>query len=506
MAEPPPSPSPSIFRNPTSLIGMFLVVVATAIGLPLLIYDLLATQSNPYLGILIYMVLPAFAAFGAGLAALGALLERRRRARHPGAPISAFPVIDFNRPTTRRAAVSGLVVLIVIAVLLSVTGYQAYNFTDSVQFCGEVCHQVMKPEFTAYSHSPHARVACVACHVGPGAGWYMRSKLSGAYQVYSVTFHKYHRPIETPVRNLRPAPETCEQCHWPAKFFGAQQKTFTHFMADEKNSPWQIQALIKIGGGDAKTGASQGIHWHMNIQNDIYYIASDEAREVIPWVKAVSKDGRVTVYMSSENPLTAEQIARAVPRKMDCVDCHNRPSHIYWPPDLALDQAFSTGRLDPSLPFMKREGMRVLSAEYRTSEEARAAIEKALPEFYAKNYPAAAREKADAIRQATRTLQDIFATTIFPEMKTDWRVHPNHIGHLNSDGCFRCHDGLHKSADGRVITNSCNTCHTFVAQGPPAEISKKPLQAQPFKHPVDLGGVDLSTMKCDQCHNGTIGL
>ena len=496
----------SYLRNGISLVGLGIAFVPTAVGLPLMFFDMLTERTNPYTGIFIYGILPGLAAFGVFLSLVGAYLERRRRLRSPGEPLPPLPKIDLNDPHQRLMLVGSFAGILVLLVLLSITSYRGYNFTDSVQFCGEVCHGVMKPEYTAYQHSPHARVACVDCHVGPGAGWYMRSKLSGAYQIYSVTFHKYHRPIETPIKNLRPAPETCEQCHWPAKFFGAQQKTFSHYLADEKNSPWQIQTLIKIGGGDAKVGAATGgIHWHMYLNNDIYYVASDQERETIPYVKAVGKDGHVTEYMSTENPLTREQLAKLARRKMDCVDCHNRPTHIYWAPDRSMDQAFETGRLDPSLPYLKREGMRLLSADYKTEAEARAAIAKGLPEFYERNYPALMPQKAASIREAAESIQSIFSATIFPEMKTDWRAHPDHLGHLNSDGCFRCHDGLHKSADGKVITNDCGACHTFLAQGVPSDLAKMELQAQPFKHPVDMG-VDVTTMKCDTCHTGTTGL
>ena len=496
----------SLFYNTISLVGLGLACICLLVGLPLLLMDIFASHTNPYAGIFLYGLLPGASFLGLGVAMAGAFLERRRRKQSPGTPIPLLPRIDLNDSRQRMTLVGAMSAIAILIVLFSVTGYRAYNFTESVEFCGQVCHGVMKPEYTAYQHSPHARVACVACHVGPGAGYFVKSKISGSYQVYSVTFHKYPRPIETPVHNLRPAQETCEQCHWPAKFFGAQQKTFTHFLADEKNSPWQIQMLIKIGGGDPKAGATTGgIHYHMNIANEIDYIASDTKRETIPYVKVVHKDGTMTEYMSTENPLSPTEMAKLSPRRMDCVDCHNRPSHIYTPPDQSIDHLFETGHLDPSLPYLKREGMRLLAADYKTEDEARKAILKSLPEFYEKNYPQLYKEKAMSIRQATEALQETFAATVFPEMKTDWRVHPNHIGHLTYEGCFRCHDGLHKSRDGKVVTNRCDTCHTFLAQGPPTEVAKVRLQDQPFRHPVDVG-VDVTQMKCDACHTGTTGL
>ncbi|MBI2495360.1 MAG: NapC/NirT family cytochrome c [Candidatus Omnitrophica bacterium] len=495
----------SLLRNPVSLLGIAVAGVSTAFGLPMMFLDMFSRRTHPYLGVLVYLVLPFVASGGVMLIVLGVIGERRRRRRQPGLLVPPLPSIDLNRPAHQVATVSALTGLMVLVVLLSVTGYRAYHFTESVSFCGLVCHQVMKPEYTAYQHSPHARVACTQCHVGPGASWFVRSKITGAYQVYAVALNKYPRPIQTPIKNLRPAQETCEQCHWPAKFFGAQQKTFNHYLADEANSPWQIQMLIKVGGGDPKVGAATGIHWHMNIKNEISYVASDERREVIPWVRVVDPEGHVTEYMSTEQPLTPEQVAKAEVRRMDCVDCHNRPSHIYRPPDRAVEEAFDAGRMDRSLPYLKREAVRLLAEPYATEAQAKQAILKRLAAFYQAEYPALSREKAVAIHQATEALQQLFAANLFPEMQVSWRAYPNHVGHLNAEGCFRCHDGLHTSREGKVITKDCNACHTILAQGPPEEVAGAKLQEQPFRHPVDVG-MDVTEFKCSQCHTGTSGL
>ena len=501
----PSTKPPSLLRNPISLVGIVVASVSTTFGLPMMLVDLFSRHTNPYLGVLVYLVAPFTAAGGVVLIALGLVWERRRRERRPGLAVPPLPSIDLNRPAHQAAVFGAVTGLMVLVVLLSVTGYRAYHFTESVQFCGLVCHQVMKPEHTAYQYSPHARVACTQCHVGPGASWFVRSKITGAYQVYAVTFNKYPRPIPTPVKSLRPAQETCEQCHWPAKFFGAQQKTFNHYLTDERNSPWQIQMLIKIGGGDPKVGATAGIHWHMNIKNEISYIAADDRREIIPWVRVVDPEGQLTEYMSTEQPLSSEQIATGEIRRMDCVDCHNRPSHVFRPPDRAVELAFESGRIDRSLPYLKREAIRLLDQPYASEAEAQAAILKGLAAFYHIQFPELSREKAVAIQQATQALQQIYAANLFPEMKVSWRVYPNHIGHLNAEGCFRCHDGLHKSREGKVITNDCNACHTILAQGPPEEVAHAVLQAQPFRHPVDVG-MDVTEFKCSQCHTGTSGL
>ena len=505
MGRVPSNTPPSLLRNPISLLGIVVASLATAFGLPMMFVDIFSKRINPYLGVLIYMVLPFVAAGGVTLILLGVLWERRRRTRRPDQVVPPLPRIDLNQPSHQALIIGALTVLMTVVVLLSVTAYRAYQFTESVAFCGLTCHQVMHPEHTAYQHSPHARVACVQCHVGPGASWFVRSKITGAYQVYAVTFHQYPRPIATPIKNLRPAQETCEQCHWPAKFFGAQQKTFNHVLADETNSPWQIQMLLKLGGGDPKVGAAGGIHWHMNISKEITYIAADAQREVIPWVRTTDVDGQVTEYMSTEQPLSPTQLAKAEVRRMDCVDCHNRPAHVFRPPDRAVEEAFASGRFDPQLPYLKREAVRLLSASYTSAAQARDAILQGLADFYQREYPAVYREHGVAVQQAATELQQIYARNVFPEMRADWRAHPNHIGHLNAEGCFRCHDGLHKSREGRVITKDCNACHTILAQGPPAEVAAAHLEAQPFRHPVDVG-VDVTEFKCSECHTGTSGL
>jgi hypothetical protein len=358
----------------------------------------------------------------------------------------------------------------------------------------------MNPEFTAYSLSPHARVGCVECHVGQGATWFVKSKLSGTRQVFAAAFNTFPRPIPTPVHNLRPAQDTCEQCHWPKKFYGGQLKVFTHYASDEKSTMRQVRMLIKTGGGDPATGAPEGIHWHMNIGNKIEYVAGDEKRQVIPYVHVQDLQGRVTEYFAKDSPLTKDQIAKAPRHHMDCVDCHNRPTHIYVPPDQSVDQALAARRLDTSLPFIKQEAVTVLTGTYATTDAALQGIAKGIDNFYESKYPAIAKTKQLEIRNAVAELQQIFQHTTFPEMKLNWQTHPNNLGHYYFNGCFRCHDGQHVSSDGRVIGKDCNQCHTVMAdsQSTPA-VAGTPM----FQHPVDIG--DLTQVNCADCHTGGVG-
>jgi nitrate/TMAO reductase-like tetraheme cytochrome c subunit len=491
-----------LFRNTVSLIGTALALVSLANVVFLFLIDVVSGQPSPYIGVFAYMIMPAFLVLGLILIPIGMLLERERRRKMLPGEVPRFPRIDLNNPAQRSTVAFFLGFVIVFVLLSAVGSYRAYEFTDSVEFCGQLCHSVMNPEFVAYSQSPHARVRCVDCHVGAGATWYARSKLSGARQVYATMFNKYPRPIPTPVESLRPAPETCEQCHWPKKFHGAQLKVFTHYGNDEKNTPRQIKMLIKTGGGDPSSGVVAGIHWHMNIANEITYLSTDARRQVIPWVRMKDMNGNVTEYVSKDAPATKEQMDNGHKRRMDCVDCHNRPTHIYPPPDRSVDDSLLARRIDVSLPFIKQQAVTALTGEYKTQDEGLQGIARSLQNFYSEKYPQLAKAHPEQVQRAIGEVQRIFKGTMFPEMRTDWRTHLNNIGHFYYPGCFRCHDGGHVSKEGKTIRKDCDICHTLLAQeegGQPMAV----MQSNAFKHPVDLG--DMTAVNCNDCHTGGIG-
>jgi hypothetical protein len=382
----------------------------------------------------------------------------------------------------------------------AVGSYEAYHYTESVSFCGKTCHTVMKPEHTAYQNSAHARVACVACHVGPGAGWCAKSKLSGAYQVYATAVNIYPRPIPTPIANLRPAQETCEQCHWPEKFFGAQQKQINHYMYDSASTNWPINMLIKTGGGDPRSGQTAGIHWHMNIGYKVEYIARDERRQDIPWVRITErKTGLSTIYQDTENPLSEDEIAKAVPRIMDCVDCHNRPSHIYNSADHAIDMALLAFDPEHRPPDIKKISVQVMAQNYETEKQAMDSIAAKMNGYYQDNYPDYYGKNRRTIDSAIAAIQYAFSQNIFPEMKVNWSAYPNNLGHFYSPGCMRCHAGKHASSDGKVVTRECVSCHNILSQGSGARFQMAASQqGLEFTHP----GEAWKEMGCFECHTG----
>jgi len=499
----PERATPSLLSNWLSMLGVFLAGLSFFSAACLIAIDYFRGFKSPYMGILTYMVAPAFLVAGLVLILLGALWERRRRRRLKPGEIPSYPRIDFNLAHHRRRFAVVSMVLFAFILLSALGSYRTYQFTESVGFCGKTCHAIMQPEYTAYHESPHARVDCVECHIGPGATWFVKSKLSGVYQVYATLMDKYPRPIPAPIRNLRPAQETCEQCHWPRKFYGASERMLRHYLSDKENSPWTIWMLIKTGGGDPSFGEVGGIHWHMNIAKKVEYIHTDEKRQAIPWVRITDQEGEATLYQSVHDPLTPEQIAAARPRRMDCIDCHNRPTHIYNSPVRSVDLALSTGRISRTIPYIKQQAVTALAKEYETADEAERSIAEALRSFCQSEYPSFAKANPELIEQAIQEVQYIYAHNFFPDMKVNWRTYNDNIGHKTYVGCYRCHDGNHVSEDGKEITRECNSCHTIIAQGPgetPGPITSTGLE---FKHPVDIDEA-WKEMQCTECHDGAL--
>jgi len=494
---------PRYVHNWISYLGAGIAGVALLSFGFLLILDTLADGHKPYASLVIFIIVPSFLLFGLGLIPLGMLREWRFVARTGSGSLQRLPVLDLNDARSRNATAIFVVGTIGLLFLSAFGSFEAYEYTESVAFCGTTCHSVMAPEHTAYLQSPHARVRCVDCHVGEGADYYVKSKLNGLNQVYSLLLDKVPRPIPVPVHNLRPAQDTCEQCHWPEQFHGYQQRRQAHFLSDDANSRWEIDLLIKTGGGGPNTASAGGIHWHMNTTNRVEYIARDPQRQDIPWVRTTDVRTGAVREFSADESLSAADILAAPKRTMDCVDCHNRPAHIYRSPRTALNLSLAMGRIDPSLVGIKREAAKVLTQEYETGAAALAAIESGLTDFYAQQEPDPSAERRAAITQAITEVKAIYSNNFFPEMKVRWDAYPDNIGHFRAPGCFRCHDGNHRSSDGTVLSNDCDLCHSIVAQGKPGEISfAQDRTGLKFVHPGDDVGDAWEAMPCYECHTG----
>ncbi len=344
--------------------------------------------------------------------------------------------------------------------LLVIGGYQLIEFSDSTAFCGRLCHEVMYPEYTTYQASPHSRVACSECHVGPGADYLVRSKVSGVPLIFATIFGDYERPISTPVENLRPARETCEQCHRPDRFAGDLVRVHTSYLPDEENTKQVDTRVLRVGGGESEI--ARDIHWHIGA--DVWYLALDDKRQEIGWVGVEDSNGELTEYIDpdKETEISPERI-QDEKRLMDCMDCHNRATHIFSSPEELIDTALTQGKIDSSLPFIKREGLKALDPPNPSLSQAIARVE-AIKEFYRASYPQIYQGKEPVIDAAITELKEIARLTTFPAMNVSWKSYLDNASHLESPGCLRCHGKLVAitgKQEGEVIDANCDSCHYF---------------------------------------------
>jgi len=443
-------------RHPLSILGVAVVTLSALVFLFVFLLDMFGLHTNPYLGIVFFIVIPAF--FVAGLLMIPAGYWLNRRRRDSGLETPVWPRVDLNNPVHRRNTLILASLTLVNVLIVSLAAYRGIEFMDSPQFCGQVCHTVMEPEYSAYQDGPHSRVRCVDCHIGPGAPWFVKSKLDGTRQVVAVIRNTYSHPIASPVKNLRPARDTCETCHWPEKFHGDKVEVVREYGNDEKNTESVTRLMVHVGGGSERLGIASGIHWHMNVANEIEYVTTDEKRQAIPYVRLKDRQGNVREYRAAG--VTDEQLAKGERRRMDCMDCHNRPAHPFSAsPERAVDAAIARGEIPTALPFVRREAVTALKTDYPDQATAERDIAQRLRSFYGQNYASLVPAHGAEIDQAVRAAQRVYGRNVFPAMKVTWGTHENNLGHMDSPGCFRCHDDQHKTADGRAIKQDCDLCH-----------------------------------------------
>ncbi len=486
--------------NWITITGFLLAVNSLIVIILLFLFTMLSSETNPYMGLFTFIVSPAFMVLGLLMIPFG-IIRKRKKMKGKSPELQKWPILDMNNKINRTAVVRISIITLVLLVATAMGSYQAFHYTESVKFCGTLCHRVMEPEYTAYQNSSHANVKCVECHVGEGAGWYVKSKLSGLYQVYSVIFKKYSTPIETPIQNLRPARETCERCHWPEKFYSQKLRNLRSYIADSGNTEWNASLLMKIGPQYSAKGLSEGIHWHINKNFKTEYIAGTSDRESIPWVKLTDlKTGKVKIFMDEENPIDQKAMDTLEHRTMDCMDCHNRPSHKYLSAPNFIDNAIVSGLIPKDIPYIKMAAMEALKVSYSTKDTAHMEIKKAVLNYYKEEQPEAYAKNAERINKAIPVMLAEYDKNVFPFMKVEASKYLDHIGHLESDGCFRCHSDRHKTATGETISRNCDLCHSFLAQGPTGKVQTVPLgNSMEFLHPVEIRG-KWKTAFCSECH------
>ncbi len=491
-AKPIPVAPRSNFNNWISAIGAVLAVGALFSFAFLLWMDLTGSGNNPYLGIFAYIVAPGFFIGGLAIIGFGAWAQRRWAIKHTNAPDKWR--LDFYNPKQRQRMVLFLAGGVLFLMFSAFGSYQTYHIAESNAFCGQVCHTAMNPEFVTYQRSAHARVNCVDCHIGSGAVWFVKAKLNGIHQLIAYTVTDYDRPIETPLKNLRPAQDICEKCHWPEKFHGNIEMNYEHFLSDKENTAYTARMLMHVNTSRAGS-PSGGIHWHVNENEKVEYYATDPKRQEIPWMRVTNlQDDTVRVFRTED--FEGEPPAADI-RVMDCMDCHNRPAHVFPTANEMVEKSMVTGALSLTLPKIKQLAVEAMTQEdIGTDVEAPANIEKYLREKYSD--PGFAAELPGAIAEVQR----IFSLSIFPDRKADWRVYPNNIGHKDWPGCFRCHDNLHTTESGQTVSSSdCNSCHTILAQGKAAQLNQLSAAGLEFAHPDGELDPDLT---CSDCHNGGI--
>ena len=445
----------AVTRSAISMAGAALTSVSAVVFLIFVALDALSVFQNPYIGLLIYLALPTGFLLGLLLIPLG---NWRLRRRERAGVQTDWPTIDFRSPQTRTTAAIIAFATVLNIVIISMASYGAVHYMETPRFCGQVCHSVMQPEFVAHQDAPHASVACVECHVGGGATSFARSKITGVRQLAHLVIGKYPRPIPVPVRNMRPARDTCEQCHWPEKIHGDKIRVIHEYAADEKNTETVTTLQVHVGGGSERLGIARGIHWHMNLANEVEYISTDDKRQVIPWVRVKDRLGGVREYTAEG--VTPDQLAKGERRRMDCMDCHNRPSHqIAATPERAVDELIARDAIPRTLPFVRRETVKALKAGYPTQEAAGEGISRALRDFYRSQLPQAGAPQQQDVERAVQAADSIYRRNVFPGMNVQFGTYPNNIGHIDFPGCFRCHDDNHKAKDGKTITQDCEACH-----------------------------------------------
>ncbi len=387
-------------------------------------------------------------------------------------------------------------------VVFGVSGY-IWERTNSPEFCGTACH-TMPPEYTTYLISPHARVDCVECHIGRGFIATQVTRKAGDIKhivSMSLAFKTYEFPIHAD--DLRPARETCERCHFPEKFSDDSLREIKHFGNDPNNTPTSIYLTLKTGGGTKRLGLGRGIHWH--IENQVYYLALDRMEQQIPYVEVIEEDGSVTEYLEVGSEIDPETIEADELRLMDCITCHNRITHMILTPEATIDKLLTRGVVSSTIPEIRRKAVEVLRASYPSNKFAVNGIA-GLEGYYKAYYPDFYANNSDLIDIAIATLQEAYLQSVFPEQQADWTTHSNNIGHVDSPGCFRCHDGKHLNPAGEAIRLECNLCHSIpIVAGPTdfvvdIEISRGP---EPESH-LHANWIslhrDIFDATCANCH------
>jgi hypothetical protein len=468
------------------------------------VLGMVTRDGGGYAGLLL---LPPFlvTAVGSVFFVGGWIREIRRQKRGQQSSFFGRYVVDpweIVRTTGPLVMLGGLA-LITLALLSAGAGSVALvEVSESNAFCGEACHAVMSPEYTAYEDSPHSRVPCVECHVRPGAEGFLEAKLGGIRQLAGVALGNVSRPIPTPIHGSPMSRELCESCHSPARDIGYKAVTRRYFPNGQEDTPIRLAMMVKVGSGSNGLLEGSGIHYHMQVARKVEFIARDPQRQEIAWVRVTEQDGTVREFSNEGVPLTDEERGSLPTHEMECIDCHSRPAHAFRSPIHSVNQALAHGRLPSEIPYLKEAGVRALDGGYATTEEALSGIGATLQAYYEEEDPDVLEDQPEELAEAADVLRAIYQRTLFPEMKADWRAHPDNAGHRDSPGCFRCHNDEMVDAEGEAVFTDCIKCHAVLAQDDEAIETMADFDSgRGFVHPEDGDEFDEFTL-CSDCHTG----
>ncbi|GAB4337886.1 MAG: NapC/NirT family cytochrome c [Desulfobulbaceae bacterium] len=449
-------------RSKCSLLGGIIVLILFPVLLVSILLDMQGVVENPYFGFLIYMVMGPLFVIGLLLIIGGTLFCGEK------GDLGIITVEYFKEQLSlpgrfsrvRRLIFLSSFITFVTLVIVGVVTYTGFHYTESVSFCGQFCHSVMEPEYVTYKNSPHSQVPCVQCHIGKEAEWLTKSKFSGARQLLAVLFDSYPRPIPTPIKALRPTRGTCENCHRPEVFHGDKLYVEDKFLADEQNTHVQTVMVMRIGSGGYSGRKAHGIHWHVSEDHTVSYVGSAD-HEYISEVTLVDAEGKRKVYRRETVSGGKEMVGERV---MDCMDCHNRPTHVFKSADDALNEKLLTGIIPSDIPYIKRQGLAAVTKEYSSQDEARRSIAREIMDWYRKEYPEIVAQQEEKLAMAVRGIQEAYVENVFPRMNIGWETYMSFTCHKKNGGCFRCHNEEFKTDGGETITTDCNACHIILAE------------------------------------------
>jgi len=441
----------ALLRHPLAIAGALVATAAAVVFIALLIAMLTSMLDNPYAGLVIFVAIPVLFVLGLLLIPVGIWLDRRKHLVD-GELQADWPVIDFRKARARHTALAIAALTAVNMVILLLAGYGSLDYMESPTFCGQTCHTPMHPQFTAWQNASHARVPCVRCHISDGANGFVHAKLSGVRQLVHVVTNAIPKPIPSGT-TMPPGAQAvlCLGCHQPGRIAGDQIRLIREYADDAANT--ETLTILQMHTG-VTSESGHAIHWHADPKVSVEYVATDESRQKIPYVKVTDANGKVKEYATPE---ATDQIRSGAKWTMDCIDCHNTVGHPIAPtPEQGVDGVIAAGLVSRQLPHVRREAVRLMTAHASDANDATPVIERELREVYASH-----REPVDqqALAQAIGSLRALYRSNVFPTMKVTWGTYLNNKGHTTSDGCFRCHDGTHEAKDGSTINADCEYCH-----------------------------------------------